>query len=598
MTFFLAAANTTSFTPLLLTAFLVICGTIGGYLAKRFGLPVLTGQIFLGIILGSSCLGILGHAEEKIMAPITQFAIGLIAMTVGAHLNFRRLHNSYKRILFIAFSESLLAFGLVFFSFQYFNPFNFAEYAVPIHLLIASIACATSPASALHIIKEKKAKGLLTKTMVGVIAVDNLICLIVFEICRSFAKQEMGSDSIFTTILEGLSSFAINIFIGVAIGWGLKTYSHLLHRKYSKRHNESLLNTYLFSATLVAIALAYGVCVYVNDICRMNGYAITLSPLMANLILGLVLANTTKHKDHLLAQFDIMEQAVFSIFFIIAGLHLNLNLLNNNVIKSIVIYLLAMAIGKYVGAYIGAIISSSTQRVAKHIGRTLLVQAGMSIALVVVMIEDPIFGNLQFIDEIAAALLTCVVVTEFIGTILISKTLDVAKETGKGNTRLIEFLDEEFILSNLYAKDRFEAIEELCYFMVKTHRMDMSTEDLKDIVLEREKKMSTAIGEGIAVPHGRLNLEGDEISGVLALVDPPLDFEAIDGIPVSILILIITPKSHDDRYLQVISSISKIMQKKEIRNAIINAKSSAEIYEIIHSEELEDINYFIGENEV
>ena len=594
MSYLVASSSNSGLTPLLLTALLVVVGTIGGQLAKRFNFPALTGQIFLGIILGGSCLGILGHHEEQVMKPVTQFAIGLIAVTMGTHLNFRRLHNSYKRILIIALSESLLAFGLVFFVFEYFNPFNFESYSVPIHLLIASIACATSPASALHIIKEKKAKGLLTKTMVGVIAVDNIICLVIFEICRSFAKQEMGSGSLFVIVGQGMVGFILTIILGTIMGLGLKYYSDYLHRKYPKRSNETILNAFLFSATLVAIALTYGLCDYLSFLMKGGNFSLMLSPLMANLVLGLVLANTTRHKDHLLEQFDIVEQAVFSIFFLLAGLHLNLQVLNWSVIEAIMIYLCAMALGKYFGAYLGAKFSFATQRVAKYVGRTLIVQAGMSIALIVVLIEEPLFNDMDFVDQIAAALLTCVVLTEFIGTILISKTLDDVKETGKAKTRLIEFLDEEFILSNLYARDRFEAIEELCYFMVKTHRMQISTEELTKIVVDREKEMSTGIGEGIAVPHGRIDLEGEEIFGALALVDPPLDFEGPDGIPVSILILIITPKNHESRYLEVISSISKIMQNEQIRKSIINAKSSAEIYEIIHSEELEDLNYFIG----
>ena len=58
----------------------------------------------------------MGPNQEQVMAPLTNFAIGLIAVTVGAHLNFRRLHNSYGRILQIAIVESSLAFIAVFFT--------------------------------------------------------------------------------------------------------------------------------------------------------------------------------------------------------------------------------------------------------------------------------------------------------------------------------------------------------------------------------------------------------------------------------------------------------------------------------------------------
>ncbi|MCM8531018.1 MAG: PTS sugar transporter subunit IIA, partial [Lentisphaeraceae bacterium] len=303
---------------------------------------------------------------------------------------------------------------------------------------------------------------------------------------------------------------------------------------------------------------------------------------------------TSDYKDHLLEQFELMEQAVFTCFFTLAGMHLNLSSLSGDVLWTAVIYLGAMCIGKGFGSSIAAMFGSATKNLSKFIGRTLLVQGGLTIALVIIISEDSTFA--AFSSDITAAILACVVATELIGTVLISKTLDSAKESGNDRTRLIEFLQEEYILPCMFARDKFEAIEELCHFMVKTHKMNMPVSELTAKVIAREKEMPTGIGEGIAVPHARLEaMTGptDKIMGVMALCSPPIDFGAPDERPAELVILVITPENHSERHLEVIGAIARMMQHTDIRDAILNASSAAEIHEIIHSEEAENFNYFL-----
>ena len=584
--------------PLLLLAILIVIGTFAGNIASKFHFPALTGQIIAGILIGPSVPNLMGVGEEQIMTPLTNFAIGLIAVTVGAHLNFRRMHNSYGRILQIALVEASLAFVAVFCVFQYFNPFNLTEqYQLAAHLLIASIATATSPASALHIIKEKQAKGLLVKTMIAVIAIDNLICLAVFEIVRAVAKQQISGTDFLETLLPGLVSFAIAIAIGALVGWVLSRYCVRIQKKNRKEHahghGQHALNSTLFAIMLTSIGAAHGLCQYTTELFGESSFPLTPSPLMACMILGLVLANTTKLKDDLLKQFDIMEKAVFTCFFTLAGMHLNVQSINESLLKAAGLYLLAMGCGKFFGAFFAAAIGSSTKKIAKYIGRVLLVQAGMSIALVIVIGKEPMFA--EFSETFIATLLTCVVATELIGTVLISITLDHAKESNQDRTRLIDFLDEEFIIPRIYAKNSSQAIEQLCHFMVSTHKMDVSTEELYEKVIEREELMPTGIGEGIAVPHAMIETDDSaEIKGVLALAHPAVDFGAPDNKPARLIILIITPKNHHDRHLQVIAAIAKMVQQENIRDAIMNSRSAAEIYEIINSEEAETFNYFLN----
>ncbi|MCH2207259.1 MAG: PTS sugar transporter subunit IIA [Lentisphaerales bacterium] len=580
--------------PLLLTAVIIIVGSVAGVIAHKFKLPALTGQIIAGVFIGVSGIHLMGHEEEQSLSSITSFAIGLIAVTVGAHLNFRLLHNSLKRILQIAIAESLAAFLLVFFTLDYFNPLSLEQnLKLPIYLLIASLACATSPASSLHVIKEKKAKGILVKTMIAVIAIDNLICMAIFEGVRAFAKLEIGGASLLATVIPGVSSFLIAGSIGFVVGFGLHAYSRFIQKKYHSA-SKSVVNSILFTIMMISIMLCHGLCEYLKFLWESMSFGLNPSSLLANMVMGVVLANTSDYKDHLLEQFEVMEQAVFTCFFTLAGMHLNLESLTKEVLLTAGIYLGAMCLGKGFGASGAAWAGAATGNISKYIGRTLLVQGGLTIALVIIISEDSTFA--AFSSQITAAVLACVVATELIGTVLISKTLDDAKESGNDRTRLIEFLQEEYILPCMFARDRFEAIEELCHFMVKTHKMKITAPELYELVKAREEEMPTGIGEGIAVPHARLDRsfeDQDKIKGVLALASPPVDFGAPDDKPSELIILVITPEEHSERHLEVIGAIARMMQHTEIRDAILNAKSAAEIHEILHSEEGESFNYFL-----
>ena len=136
----------------------------------------------------------------------------------------------------------------------------------------------------------------------------------------------------------------------------------------------------------------------------------------------------------------------------------------------------------------------------------------------------------------------------------------------------------------------------MSYFLVKTNELDVDPESLTEKMIAREKDFSTGFGSGIAVPHAVLTdeeLHGNKIKGLLAVTTPPIDFESPDEEPVEIIVMLATPQSQRDVHLEVLSALAKMLRDETIRNSILNARSSADIYEIIHSEEAENFNYFL-----
>jgi mannitol/fructose-specific phosphotransferase system IIA component (Ntr-type) len=302
-----------------------------------------------------------------------------------------------------------------------------------------------------------------------------------------------------------------------------------------------------------------------------------------------VLANRSSFKEDLLSLFNVLEHAVFTMFYVLAGSHLQLGYLKT-VGLSAGLFFGVRLIGKVAGGWLGGCLSGTTPKVSRNIGWMLMGQGAIAVSLVILLEQYEVFEPMR--GQFTAAVLTAVVLAELVSAPVISQLLKKVGETEKDRTRLIEFLQEEFILPRVKVKNKRDALEQLVSFLCHTHPMKSTRDQVMKAILEREESMPTGIGHGIAVPHAIIG-EGDKIVGVLGLLEPPVDFGAPDGEPARLVILIATPESQKRRHLEVIAAITRMLRDESIRSKLYDAETSEEIHEIIDSEEAETFNYFL-----
>ena len=125
--------------PLLAIAVIFATGYPAGLLARRLGVPAVTGNILAGVLLGMS--GIFTHATARELEPVTLFAMGLMTVVIGGHLSWRRLHNAKRRVLAVAICEVFLTAALVCLVCL------LLDTGWEVAILLGSIAVATAPAS-------------------------------------------------------------------------------------------------------------------------------------------------------------------------------------------------------------------------------------------------------------------------------------------------------------------------------------------------------------------------------------------------------------------------------------------------------------------
>lgn len=142
--------------------------------------------------------------------------------------------------------------------------------------------------------------------------------------------------------------------------------------------------------------------------------------------------------------------------------------------------------------------------------------------------------------------------------------------------RLSERFTDKCIIIDSQKATKRELLEEMVTLLCQAYQIENRDGILK-AVLGREEKMSTGIGCGLAVPHGKVDFL-DKMCVVAASVKRGMDFEAIDKEPVYLLFLILSPSNTTGPHIRALSAISRIMADADIRKSLISAESPGEFY--------------------
>jgi len=147
---------------------------------------------------------------------------------------------------------------------------------------------------------------------------------------------------------------------------------------------------------------------------------------------------------------------------------------------------------------------------------------------------------------------------------------------------LLEILDERCVALDLDSSDKQEAISKLLEMLASAGALS-EKDDVLQAVLERERQMSTGIGGGVAIPHAQ-SKGVSRLAVALARPKTPIDFEAIDGKPVSLIFLIVGPEERGG-YVRILARISRLLYTGDLQKKLLRARTSDEVLRIIDAEE-------------
>lgn len=149
--------------------------------------------------------------------------------------------------------------------------------------------------------------------------------------------------------------------------------------------------------------------------------------------------------------------------------------------------------------------------------------------------------------------------------------------------KITDFLDVHSVIPALTGRDKAAAIAEMAGLLAACHP-EMDRQKVLEVLLERERISTTAIGEGVAIPHGKLaNVE--KVSGVFARSPEGVDFASLDGAPTHLFFALIAPQNAAADHLKALARISRVLKDEGFRYRLMEAKTQQELYTIIAEED-------------
>ena len=369
---------------------ILLLALASGHMVRVLRIPEVTGYILAGMALGPSVLGWLSHENIHALEVLSEVALGLILFSIGSVFELSLVRRIGRKIVRLTLVESTLAAGMVLASMLVLG----MQWEVA--LLLAAVSIATAPASTLMVIRECNARGPLSDALLGIIAVNNIVCLIAYLACAAVVDlvAGWGEQGFWQTAYQ--TGFPLVWQLAGSVALGLLT--GLLLAGWARHVGET-------GEMLILLAGSILFCVGVARL-------LELSPLIASLAVGATMVNLSRRSRRLFRTLAGTDPPFYAIFFVLAGAELDVaRVATIGVIG--VAYVAARAGGKFAGAWLGSRRLGMERQVQNFLGFGLLTQAGLAVGLVMTIGRQ--FPD--YYDVISTIVLSAVVVYEMVGPI-------------------------------------------------------------------------------------------------------------------------------------------------------------------------------------
>ena len=399
--------------------FAIAIAIVAGKLISRLILPSILGWLIAGMAIGPHALGLLGNSllDSTWFTTLESLLECIVGLMIGTELLWGQMKKAGKQILVTTVTESLGTFLVV--SLVFGVIFRFADIPLYLAFLFGGIALATAPAPSLSVVNELKTDGPVTKTLIPMAALDDLVGALVFFLVIAFVSAHLSTAGIPVPVV--LFLVFLPVLIGIVTGF---LAGKLLQR--TKTPNSAL------AAMLLMLLASAGIGFAINRMLP--------TPVLNFMLIGMaystVFANMIP-EERLNDMMKVMNP-VIGFCLVVAILNLAAPLDYHLIFGAGIytaVYIIARAIGKYSGAYFGAAITHAPTTVKKYLGFTLLPHSGVSLVftgIAVSVLEGPAPECASIIQGTIAA---AAVINEIIAVFMAKKGFEWAGELHKAEHR-------------------------------------------------------------------------------------------------------------------------------------------------------------------
>jgi len=403
-------------TGLLATGLAITLGYVLGETVRKLGLPRVTGYIVAGLILNPRVTGLVTSSFVDSMGTTTDLSLAVLTFAIGGTLAFGPLRELGKKILFIALGESQLSALLVAAGCLATLPFllpgegSLLTTIAPLAILLGALASPTDPSATLAVVRQYRAKGMVTFSIMASAAIDDALGILNYSLGVVIALV------LITHRVEGIGTI-LEPLVAVGGALGLGAASGLAFR-FAPRWLRGDSDGLQIALLLGLLGVCYGVSTILG-----------LDQLLATMAMGILVVNATRRQErhrifHLLE--ESVEPVVFIVFFTVSGMLLDVGVLLRY-LPVVLLFVVFRSAGKLAGAYLGARLGRAASAVRRYTGWGLIPQGGIVIGLALLAQQNAGLAPISHI--LLNVIIGATVIHELIGPLTAKLAITKSGET-------------------------------------------------------------------------------------------------------------------------------------------------------------------------
>lgn len=564
---------------------LILVAHFMGKLTHHLNLGELIGQLLGGILVNPYLLKVIHISGEEYTLAFRNFYfftfvfLSVVAFSLGEELHFEKLKGVGMRGVLICLIQIVTTLMLVTGGFLLlgFDPF--------IALIIGSIGLATSHAATFVISNKLRIEGELQEILANIIVLDDLLEVIMFSLVVQFAigSQRGREISMAEATFHAFHEVGLALILAVVTFLLLKfiireieTVEDMAPAQHTPKigfwnifheHPSPSIEVMFVVVGLLSISVSVAMKFHLPFI-------------LVPIVTGMCISNF--HTPILFDSLKMEEISPFFnlMFFALIGANIRIDAIHTNTIAHVLVYIAARSLGKLLGTRLGTKVTRQDLKIRQCLPKLMLPQAGVAAVeatYVAIVLENG--------DAVLNVILPSLIFFEIIGVILSEKTLRQWKTWTIGeeqylqrpstaspmarltpDIRLSSMLSSGLTKIPLQSTTKEGVILELLEVLKHAGQIDDVHTVFRDI-MDRERLMSTGIGDGIAIPHGK-TAGTEHVLCAFGLKPEGIDFQSIDDQPADIFFLIVSPENDAAIHLKFLSVVSGLLQSEEHRQRI------------------------------
>jgi len=400
-----------------------IIAVSSGQIAKQFKkvhLPLITGFLIIGMISGPEVLGLIPEDAIAKLRFLNDVALAFIAFAVGSELYLKELRDRWKSITVMTISQITITFfmvTLVTFLISSMIPFMTGmtlSGKIAISMLAGTIAVARSPASAIAIINELRARGPFTQTSIGVTVVKDFVVVIFFAVIFTLSQSLIDpADFRIVYIVQVLAELILAVGMGLLVGYLLKLILSLKGFFLLKK----------ISVLLIGF-LVYLLARYIGNITHEYfSLSIHVEPLLVCIIGSFLVTNYTMYREEFIKIVRETGPYVYIVFFTLTGALIRLDVLASLWIITLILFGTRL-FSLVLAGYTGSSISADPPLFRRVSWMPYVTQAGVSVGLATIIATE----YTEWGPEFATIMISVIVLNQLVGPPIFRWALQLVRE--------------------------------------------------------------------------------------------------------------------------------------------------------------------------